>query len=215
MTRYNQPKGVYIMRKIVVPGILALLFLCGAASAANAPANPMLWFSGIYFGGIAGYADQNYDRNWLTNKPGFRSVAEVESNDYAGRIFLGYAFNDYYSLEAGYLLLQRVNFQAINGASDSQGMEQTVIDFTGKLTLPMHYIGLFVKAGGAYIHRTQIKITNAVYRTNNKYTPVIGGGLDVYASNNVTVIAECDLYAKTGDFRKLAFAGVGIAYQFS
>ncbi len=210
----------YKMRKLIASGIVcsALILTSGIASAGSMSATstgPANWFSNFYLGTQLGYAETNYHRNWLTRKTGFTSVREVESKDYAARFFLGYSFNQFFSLESGWVALQGIKFKDVNGSGTDPEMNQTIIDFVGKATLPIGYIGLFVKGGGAYIHRTEIRVTNARYYANNKYIPAVGAGLSVFISPNVTLGAEYDRYISSGDFERTDFFSVSGIYQFS
>ncbi len=204
------------MRKLITAGILCSTLLCGSAfaGASKNPQDLSYWLSNYYIGVQPGYANTNYDRAWLTNITGFTSVSSVESRDYAGRIFIGYSFNPFISLESGYLALQGIKFNNINGTTNDD-INQTIIDLVGKATLPMGYIGLFVKAGGAYVHRNELKVGTARYRANNKYVPAVGGGLSVFVTDNVTLGAEYDRYIKSGDFKRTDFYSVSAIYQFA
>lgn len=197
------------MRKIIMLGIVSASLLCNTAFAGC-----LNWYSCFYAGAQGGYANMHYSRAWLLRHNGFTSVGKVDGRDYAARAFVGYAFNPFWSLEGGYLFLQKVTFDNINNTADDE-INQVVADFMVKATLPLRYAGLFLKAGGAYVHRNELKVGTARYRGNNQYVPVIGTGLSVYVTENITASAEYDQYFKTNDLERIDYFGAGLAYQFS
>lgn len=206
------------MRRFVILGVCCSALICGVASADGVASDAAMgaanWYSGIYLGLQPGYADTNYDRKWLTDKTGFTSVGSVGSRNYAARVMAGYAFNQFFSTEVGYVFLQGITFKNINGSTDDD-INQQIVDLVGKASLPMGYVGLYVKGGGAYVHRNELKVGTARYRANNKYTPVAGGGLSIYISQNVTIGGEYDRYFETSDFKRTDFYGASVIYQFS
>lgn len=211
------------MRKLIISGICCSALICGVASADGLPSssttdssatestNP---FAGFYLGIQPGYADTNYNRKWLTDKTGFTSVSSVESRDYAARALVGYSFNKFFALESGVLFLQGIKFKNINNTVDDD-INQEIVDLVGKATLPMGYVGPYIKAGGAYVHRNELKVGTARYRANNKYVPVLGGGLSIFITENVTIGGEYDRYIPSGDFKRTDFYGASLIYQFS
>lgn len=199
------------MRKII---------LAAAATAALLPltnihADTYTFLNGIQFGGQFGYAYQHYDRKWLLKHSGFTSASGIENKDYAGRLFIGYSWNNYIALQGGYLFLKKVSFRHING-STGDSIRQTVGDITAKLSLPLKYFGLYIKPGIAYVHREEMELSTTVrIRSENHVAPVLGGGIDAYLTENFTINTEYDHYVRAGDFKAIDYAGLGLTYQFA
>jgi len=175
--------------------------------------------SGIYLGLQFGYADFNYSKTWLTKKSGFTSVGSVDTKNYAGRFFAGYAFNQYASLELGYLLAPKVKFENINNQNVSGSFTQYVGDLSGKLTLPIgHLFGIYVRGGAAYVHRDELapNLTSgtASVSASNKATPVVGIGINTYIKQHYYIDLSYMRYLKTGDLPRMDFYSLGLAYKF-
>lgn len=117
--------------------------------------------AGFVIGLQGGYADTHWDNvlNVFNNTDifdtfGFQATSvDIDDQGFAARGFLGYDFNRYFGLEAGYTYLPKakVNVGFLNGASASNSVKNYTVDLLAKLMIPVvDGFGLYAKAGAAY-----------------------------------------------------------------
>ncbi len=97
--------------------------------------------AGFVIGIGGGYADTHWDNIEFT------PVNSISSNGFAGQAFLGYDFNKFFGLQAGYVYLPK--------AKDSFGSQVSnyAIDLLAKLNVPVTSgFSIHALAGGSYFH---------------------------------------------------------------
>lgn len=196
-----------MMKKAIIVGAIALLPLTVQAESYDI-------MSGMQFGAQFGYSYQHYDKSWLLKKAGFTSVGSVDNRGYAGRLMIGYAWNNYFALQGGWLFMNEVRYKNINGTSD-RNLEQEVGDLTGKISLPIEYVGLYIKPGLGYLHLKEFRVGTSKVHSDSEIVPLVGGGIDFYLTQNVTINTEFDHYFTVNDFKAIDYYGVGATYQFA
>lgn len=170
-----------MFKKILSTTVLSISALAAMTANAAAP--------GVYVTGQIGYADTNMgSKTNISNMVGdFIHVPatvkneNLSNNGLAGRVAIGYQFNQNFAVEAGYLQLgeRKVNLGSVDLRPDigplgpirlgsahlgemgegTMKLQQNVIDFAGKGILPItNNINVYGKLGVAYIS-TDIKGT--------------------------------------------------------
>ncbi|MES2141971.1 MAG: outer membrane beta-barrel protein [Pseudomonadota bacterium] len=103
----------------------------------------------------------------------------LSNNGLAGRLAVGYQFNQHFTIEMGYLQLSK---KKINGDSyrtpASISLNQRAIDLTGKaILLITNNLNMYGKLGAAYL---TTKIDGKRYRNNNTVTTYdLNGAADI------------------------------------
>jgi len=208
------------MQKMIMALIAGSLSLSafGAAYPVKHSKQPLKpFYYNYYVGALGGYAYTHYRRSWLTDRTGFTSVGSVGGyRDYAARAFLGYEFNHFVAVEIGAVGLQPIEFNNVNASGLNAEMNQYIVDFVGKLMLPLgSHFRLYGKVGGAYVHRTSFTVNGVNYSSNNKYVPVVSPGFQINFNENFAMLAEYDRYIKSGDLPRTDFYGIGLLYKFT
>jgi opacity protein-like surface antigen len=153
------------MKKLL---ICLLTSLCSSAFASN-----------FYVGGQAGLIYDGLDAS--NNYSSAFQVLQEKSNPLAGRLFAGYEFNKYFSLEAGYLMTTNTKVSDIgfdNKEIAKFKIKEQIADITGKAKW---YMGdkffVYGKVGAAYINvRDDARtITYQVKDEKNKNINVLYG----------------------------------------
>lgn len=174
--------------------LVALLAVSASAFAATATYNP-----GPYVGaqvGIGAADDGNFfQKNVEALSNDIPGSAETHEGGGAGRIFVGYNFVKYFSIEAGYMLLGNNTYEYKNSTYNlhlNYKISTYAIDLVGKFMLPLgdSNWNLYAKLGGAYVNG---KIT-----ADARMPDPIGIGTDTRSYN-----AICPAY------------GLGVAYNFN
>jgi len=180
------------MKKLlVVSAIAALGFSSMAFANGSMPTAPSVMSddTGIYLGISGGYAIDN----WKNIDDNIINVSKDKGG--VARAFLGYDFNKYFAVEAGYTYLNffrpEINVDG-TGANDFKVNKQHVADLVGKIKAPLaEDFDLYAKLGADYFW-TQMNALNPAYTsyTNNTINLVYGAGMDYSVTPNVVVNAE-------------------------
>ncbi|MFZ0219518.1 MAG: outer membrane beta-barrel protein [Candidatus Aquirickettsiella sp.] len=228
-----------MFKKIISTTVLGASVLSAMAASAAAP--------GIYIGGQFGYADT--DMGSKTNfakfnlHPADQNNQNLSNNGLAGRIALGYQFNQNFAVEAGYLQLsnRKVNISEDQVRHDfpltagSVKLQQNVVDFVGKGMLPVtDKINLYGKLGLAYI-TTPIQVSAQILNphaigpvivdanvnemvnvSKHKWAPEAAIGVSYDISSNVNVDASWTHIQPLGHNKpgNIDFVAVGVGYNF-
>jgi hypothetical protein len=209
------------MRKIF--GVIVLggvLFIGASVAQAGRP--------GFNIGLDLGYAKANYSREWtaehLVSSTGttVTSVRQVINTGFAGRAFLGYNFNKYFGMEAGYTYLPTVEMQDVTAGSTNGGTKTFLpkyADVVFRGMIPINKFDLFARAGIAWAYRSETSIvldsTTYTMDSDQKFVPVVGVGIDYNINDYVMVNAFYTYYFKGGDsLHSTGFWGAGLAYKF-
>ncbi len=215
------------MKKAII--LASILTAATATSAFASVAAPHLLGNqlnhGTYVGVNLGRANLNYKKSFLTDDPQITSVGSVDDAGFAGRLFMGYQFNQYIALETGFVMLQKVQFNNITVAGSSttvdESFKQSILDvmLKGILPLPDGY-DLFAKAGYANVMRDDIEVTGSngtsasSDTTDTQSVPVVGGGAEYHLTRNVIADVSYLHYFGTGDLPAADFGSAGLSYLF-
>jgi OmpA-OmpF porin, OOP family len=212
------------------------------ALAANA-ATP-----GIYVTGQVGYANTH-----LSGKTNVSDIVgpvgasidpalldkNLSNNGLAGRIAIGYQFNQNFAVEAGYLQLSqgKVNLGAIKDPYDpklpAQGklkLQQNAVDLVGKGILPItNNINVYGKLGVAYV-TTNVKgtlqvpgfptvnvdLNNRANIAKRKWAPEAAVGVSYDITPNVSLDTSWTHIQPLGNNKpgNIDFVAVGLGYNF-
>ncbi len=195
-----------MLKKVLTTAVLGVSALGVMAANAAAP--------GVYVTGQLGYANthMNDKSNIAAIKGIFPFTANaadatnLSNNGLAGRLAIGYQFNQNFAVEMGYLQL---NKKKVNGTvKDEQSgitspaslsMHQNAIDLVGKSILPLtDKVNVYGKLGVAYL------------------TTTIKGKFDV-AEKGVNVPATADLNGSAGisKHKWAPEAAIGVSYDIT
>ena len=207
------------IKKQMLNGILA--FACATtaslASAQTVPANS--FYLGLDVGGArTGNEFKSSDFTDIQNVT--FDVKQTGDTKLAGRIYLGYQYNDYVGAELGYLLAQ--------SSSDTIGPftsgTTTVGPFNSSIkvkpsgdlvlvgTIPLEYnFGLFGKLGFSYLSTSSTIQGQSV--TEHRYPLTFGAGFS-YDVDNVRVKLGWDRIQASGNILNTDFVYLGVSYYF-
>ncbi len=192
-------------KKITISGLLVSSSLAIAGTMGSVESHEV--YNHYYIEGSAGWAFSNWtdSLNYIFPSPTSSQLNRLKGGfTYGGDA--GYKFNRYFSIEAGAFSLPKVDY-TINSltstytAIDSGTMSNWLIDFAGKVTLPIRPIpslDIFGKFGIAYRagNFTDNEILNGDAITVIKPSvfdllePVIGGGLQYHINEMWSINAQ-------------------------
>ena len=176
--------------------------------------------AGLYVSGQVGYADTN-----MKSKLPADIGVGLANDGLAGRLAMGYKFNQKFAIEVGYLQLQK---ETINESDSSISNQQNAIDIAGKGTLPItHNVNVYGKVGAAYL-TTQLEEKNAgavpfTIGFNNKYgiakhqwAPEVAVGMGYDITPNVSVDTSFTHIHPMASKRagNINYLAVGVGYTF-
>jgi opacity protein-like surface antigen len=186
-------------------------------------------FAGIYVGGQTGliYDGINASNNYLSTY----QVLKENDNVLAGRIYVGYEFNKYFSLESGYLLTSNAKITDV-GFSNKEiakfKIKEQIADVSAKVKF---YMGdkffAYGKGGLAYVNvqkdTSALKLALKSDKTHNvNFVYGLGIGYDV--TDNLSADASWSHYNGSHDTASdivygsykpsLNFYAVGLTYKF-
>ncbi len=226
-----------MFKKVLSTTVLGISALGVMAANAAAP--------GIYVTGQLGYANTHMGNKTnikaiSNNLPKLINVYSVNPNDkdlanngLAGRIALGYQFNQNFAVEAGYLRLGQTKVAA-NGNNHfikSDGtlkLQQNVVDFLAKGIVPIcNKFNLYGKAGLAYINtnlnytekadsKTKTDLSEAANVNRHKLAPEVALGVSYDITPNVSIDTSWTHIQAVGKNRpgNIDFVAVGLGYNF-
>ncbi len=189
----------------------------GPTTAANAPVDHS---AGFYVNGNAGYG--HVDTPNIVDKD-----LKFSRNSFAWSGNVGYQFNPYIAVEAGYMALpytkaKSKSFDTVNLATNSTVKGKTdAITVAAKGIYPINQqVDLFGKAGLAYLSRTAVVNVNGNVTSTkikgNHITPLFGLGVDYNLTQNWAVNVQGVTTLKSGDgFPATYTALAGLTYKFS
>lgn len=197
-------KKILITTTVVSASVLSMM----AAHAAT---------PGVYATGQLGYANTHMrDKISLLDAP-------LSNNGLAGRLAVGYQFNQNFGLELGYL--QTRSGKAEFPQSDppfSVSLKQNVIDLAGKGILPLaNNFNVYGKLGVAYV-TTKISASSTsenAGHTQHKWAPEAAVGVGYDITPNVTVDTSWTHIQSVGNSQEkslgnIDFIAVGVGYNF-
>lgn len=183
--------------------------MIGAANIASAQE------AGWYVGGSAGQSDMDISENAISAAVGGTTTA-LDETDTAWKVFGGYAFSEFLSVEGGYVDLGEVTFDNTggNGTSENYG-----INLVGVGTWPINdQFAVFGKAG---VFRWENKYTEAGVETiSNGSDATYGLGVRWSFTDTIHVRAEWERFENVGsglggvDGRDTDLATVGVVWGY-
>lgn len=108
---------MFVMRCSLI--FLGSMLAIGAVFSAN---NSMFQHNlpNVYVGAQLAYAQSDYDNAWLNKLNEVTSVQSTDNDGLAGRVYLGYTFNQYLAGEMAYALFSPIYFYGLNDDSTSR-----------------------------------------------------------------------------------------------
>ncbi|MCH9643584.1 MAG: outer membrane beta-barrel protein [Gammaproteobacteria bacterium] len=160
--------------------------------------------SGVYVNGGIGYGN-------ITSK----ADSTVDSKKgFVWNGALGYQFNPYIAVEAGYLALPTVKF------NDNSTEHSGVWNLLAKGMYPvMSNLDVFAKAGVGVTRDSYTADGTTTSDTNHRIVPIVGGGADYYVTNNVAITGQVLYTFQNGSNGAVNFPSslnglVGVTYKF-
>lgn len=209
-----------MIKKILTTTVLGVSVLGAMAANAAAP--------GIYVTGQLGYSNNRMDFKADNILP----LSDVSSNNFAGRVAVGYQFNQNFALEAGYFRTSQKNttlvyFNEYSGKIETGGKisyNQNAIDLAAKGILPINSnLNLYGKLGVAYL-TTHGDFTSSSedfdYNLENvakrKWAPEVAIGISYDFTPNVSLDTSWTHIHALGDNRpgNVNFVSLGLGYNF-
>ncbi|MDQ8038860.1 MAG: outer membrane beta-barrel protein [Rickettsiella sp.] len=220
-----------MLKKVLTTAVLGISTLGVMAANAAAP--------GIYVAGQLGYANTHMgnkthiaDLNKPSELPYFTpnsaNITNLSNNGLAGRLAIGYQFNQNFAVEMGYLQL---NKKKVDGNADeipaSASLHQNAIDLVGKGILPISdKFNVYGKLGVAYLTtsiKDKVDFEQATYDLNkaagiakHKWAPEAAVGMSYDITPNVSVDTSWTHIQPLGNKRpgNIDFVAVGLGYSF-
>ena len=221
-----------MFKKVLSTTVLSVSVLGAMAANAAAP--------GVYITGQVGYANTH-----MGNKTDFSGFVDhpaskdknISNNGLAGRVALGYQFNQNFAVEAGYLQLgeKKVNVGAIpvTPSSLSEGklkLQQNAIDLVGKGIIPVaNNINVYGKLGVAYVN-TRIQgilqtpgqptitadLNDKANVAKHKWAPEAAVGVSYDITPNMSLDTSWTHIQPLGNDKpgNIDFVAVGLGYNF-
>ncbi len=161
--------------------LMLALAACGLSSAAMAGGlpvdvpmgSPATSDAGIYLGLGAGYGVNDL-ANYKID--GNKMIDYGKTNNFVGRVFLGYDINRYFAVEAGYsYFFTKPEVRDTEFGSDVYKMKRTnVVDLMGKIKAPVcEGFDIYGKVGANYLMSEK-----------NSFNVAYGAGIDWSITNN-------------------------------
>jgi OOP family OmpA-OmpF porin len=149
--------------------------------------------------------------------------ADVDKNNFAGRVYLGYQFNKYISTELGYEDLGTVDINHIlHTPGMNSSIKQQAGDLIAKASLPIgDHFNVFALGGGAYADFSQDNNNLANYsNVGNKgevsgIRPTYGVGASYDVNRKLSLDLSWRQIYGGSDVQSVNFTGVGLAYHFA
>lgn len=207
-----------MLKKIITVSVLGVSALGMMAANATTP--------GLYITGQAGYADTHM-KNKISLEP-VPGLKRMPNGGLAGRVGIGYQFNQNLAVELGYLQLSKLKTTTPGGegfAAGTETLKQNAIDVAAKGILPItDKFNVYGKLGVAYLTSTITSHFEGVKANQNeffgiakhKWAPEAGLGITYNVTNNMFVDTSWTHIQPLGKNRpnNVDFAAVGIGYSF-
>lgn len=216
-----------MFKKILTTTVLGVSALGVIAANAAAP--------GVYVTGQLGYADTHMGDK--INIRGFNAKDNnLSNNGLAGRLAIGYQFNQNFAVEAGYLQLGQtkvnglLNLPKIGLADSSLKLRQNAIDLVGKGIIPVaSNLNVYGKLGVAYVTTTiegtakvtgvptvSVNLNDSFNVAKHKWAPEAAVGVSYDITPNVSVDTSWTHIQPLGSDKpgNIDFVAVGVGYNF-
>ncbi|WP_342219375.1 outer membrane beta-barrel protein [Rickettsiella endosymbiont of Miltochrista miniata] len=218
-----------------VLGVSALTVMAANAAAPGVYVTGQLGYANTHMGSKTNFADINKntpaDFNFTANNAKDSNLA---NNGLAGRIALGYQFNQNFAVETGYLYLGSKKVDgtiAKDHRNDTLSLHQNAIDLVGKGIVPMSTnVNLYGKVGVAYLTTdvegkiagtdSKPEVTADLNKNANlnkhKFAPEVALGVSYDITPNVSVDTSWTHIQPLGSDKpgNIDFVAVGLGYNF-
>lgn len=172
---------------LTVAGV-ASLGVTTAALAGGPDYTPAPSYAGIYVEGNIGYAIRNWLQDPLTPIAILSSISSTSNGrgGFAGGVDIGYQFNQYFSVEGGWVYLPRAKSTVNNAGSVkiNSGIAYGAI----KLTAPIYentYV--FGKLGAGYVYNRLSGSLSSATSSSNYWNPLWAAGVQYYFNQNLSI----------------------------
>lgn len=210
-----------MFKKVLSTTVLTVSVLGAMAANAAAP--------GVYVTGQVGYADTHMDS---------KVSKHLSNNGLAGRVALGYQFNQNFAVETGYLQLSgsKIDLGSAHIPDTelvTQGtlkLRQSAIDFVGKGIIPIsNNVNVYGKLGVAYINTNfegtattpgkptiTADLNDAAHIAKHKWAPEAAVGVSYDITPNVSLDTSWTHIQPLGSNKpgNIDFVAVGVGYNF-
>lgn len=194
-----------MFKKVITTAVLGVSALGAMAANAAAP--------GPYITGQLGYADTHM---------GSKSPINLSNNGIAGRLAVGYQFNQNFAVEAGYLQLRSKKANTtINKQDINWKLSQHAIDLAAKGILPIaNNLNAYGKLGVAYLTSNAKLSNDTLAKTASdkqyKWAPEAAVGVSYDITPNMSVDTSWTHIQPIGNDRpgNIDFVAVGVGYNF-
>lgn len=202
---------------LTVAGV-ASLGVATAALAGGPDYTPAPSYAGIYAEGNIGYAIHNWLQDGSTN--GLSSTSNGRGG-FAGGVDVGYQFNQYFSVEGGWVYLPR--FKTTINHTTALKVNSGIAYGAVKVTAPIYentYI--FGKLGAGYVYnRASGDLRSSATNKSDYWNPLWAAGVQYYFNQNLSINVQ---YMNIAGYHKASssnFASpethlftVGLGYKF-
>ncbi len=174
---------------------------------------------GFYVGAQAGYTNTHNKSQYIPNGvPGAISVSPKTTNGGA-RLFLGYALNPYAAFEMGYTYFGPAKYTSSQlNLNSTPAVRESAVDFDGKLMYAFYGVGVYGKAGLAYMRVSQSgnlspAVNNGGGGTNQGVRPLVGVGVSYQLQNWIADLSWTRIISSGSTIQSADFIAVGLAYS--
>lgn len=217
-------------KKILVAAVLGLGAL-GLSSTALADSS-----QGVYVAAQGGWAQANYGNSIKDAAKSAGGSFSSSEGGFGGNLFVGYQFNSYYSVEAGYTYLPNNKYDTTDVFGDTLSVKEktSAIDLLGKANLPLDQVSsalngfnVFVKGGAAYETAKiddVLNVSGLTYSgsaTKHSWVPVAGLGASYNINSNIAAdVSYMHFFGKTTNVNgnlhapSANIATIGLSYLF-
>lgn len=176
----------------------------GAVPVATSPAPVVAASDAGFVVGVQGGWANTHQANGADQLKG-------DDDGFAARGYVGYDFNKYLGLEAGYTYLPKTTFD-VGG-----DVKNYAVDLLAKISYPVNNaFSVFAKAGAGYVNQKQEAA--GVSQTNDSVVPAFGVGAAYQIMPNLAIDASWLRYSgnydATDGVTNVDFASVGLSYKF-
>jgi OmpA-OmpF porin, OOP family len=208
-----------MFKKVLSTTVLAVSVLGVMSANAAAP--------GVYVTGQLGYADTHM---------GSKLSKDLSNNGLAGRVALGYQFNQNFAVEAGYLQLSEskvsraIQIPKVGLTQAALKLQQNVIDIVGKGIIPLsNNVNVYGKLGVAYINTNfkgtaqtpglptvTVDFNDTANIAKHKWAPEAAVGVSYDITPNVSLDTSLTHIQPLGSNKpgNIDFVAVGLSYNF-
>jgi|GEM_PF-2033614 len=214
------------IRKVLF-SLFSTLVCVSASYATTAASKPQ-----IYVGVQGGYANTNFGLSTMqsTSDNGSQPLiaAAIHNHVFGARGYVGYQFNDYVAVEAGYLRVRNTRYTNvyISGTTaptliPNGDITEYGVDISGKVFLPMAaYIHLspYLKIGGEYMNAQSHGGITSASNSDFGYSlhPLLGAGIGYNLAPSLTVdLSWTTMTKRNSNVPRIDMYFLGLTYHFS